>query len=187
MAERFLRAHKPSSLTGTSNDRPSLVNSYSTRGGMVGNTVRVTRPSRSSARRVSVSMRCEIEPKALRSSLKRLGPSPKVQTTSTVHLLPTRASTSLAARQPSGSCRLPGITGVPSCARPLVIYLGLVTIGNHQIEALMSKLKIAIVISTTRAARFGHKPAQWLRDIGGQRDDMEIEIVDLSDFPMPFF
>src|SRR4029453_10318331 len=51
----------------------------------------------------------------------------------------------------------------------------------------MSKLKIAIVISTTRAARFGHKPAQWLRDIAGERDDMEIEIVDLRDFPMPFF
>lgn len=25
----------------------------------------------------------------------------------------------------------------------------------------MSKLKIAIVISTTRATRFGHKPAEW--------------------------
>jgi NAD(P)H-dependent FMN reductase len=51
----------------------------------------------------------------------------------------------------------------------------------------MSKLKMAIVISTTRAARFGHKPAQWLRDIAAKRDDMEIEIVDLRDFPMPFF
>jgi Predicted flavoprotein len=43
------------------------------------------------------------------------------------------------------------------------------------------------VISTTRAARFGHKPAQWIRDIAAERDDMEIEIVDLRDFPMPFF
>jgi NAD(P)H-dependent FMN reductase len=51
----------------------------------------------------------------------------------------------------------------------------------------MSKLKIGVVISTTRAARFGHKPAQWIRDIAAQRDDMEIEIVDLRDFPMPFF
>jgi NAD(P)H-dependent FMN reductase len=51
----------------------------------------------------------------------------------------------------------------------------------------MSKLKIGIVISTTRAARFGHKPAQWIRDIAAERDDMEIEIVDLRDFPMPFF
>ena len=51
----------------------------------------------------------------------------------------------------------------------------------------MSKLKIAIVISTTRAARFGHKPAQWIHDIAAQRDDIETEIVDLRDFPMPFF
>ena len=51
----------------------------------------------------------------------------------------------------------------------------------------MAKLKIAIVIGTTRAARFGHKPAQWVRDIAAQRDDIETEIVDLRDFPMPFF
>ena len=51
----------------------------------------------------------------------------------------------------------------------------------------MSKPRIAIVIGTTRAARFGHKPAQWVKDIAAQRDDMETEIVDLRDFPMPFF
>jgi len=51
----------------------------------------------------------------------------------------------------------------------------------------MAKLKIAIVISTTRAARFGHKPAQWVHDIAAQRDDIETEIIDLRDFPMPFF
>src|SRR5215471_14250749 len=51
----------------------------------------------------------------------------------------------------------------------------------------MSKLKIAVIISTTRAARFGRKPAQWIRDIAAERDDMEIQIVDLRDFPMPFF
>jgi NAD(P)H-dependent FMN reductase len=51
----------------------------------------------------------------------------------------------------------------------------------------MSKLKIAVIISTTRAARFGHKPAEWIRGIAAEREDMEIEIVDLRDFPMPFF
>ena len=51
----------------------------------------------------------------------------------------------------------------------------------------MNKLKIAIVISTTRATRFGHKPAQWVKDIAAERDDMKAEIVDLRDFPMPFF
>ena len=51
----------------------------------------------------------------------------------------------------------------------------------------MAKLKIAIVISTTRAARFGHKPAQWVHGIAAARDDIETEIIDLRDFPMPFF
>ena len=51
----------------------------------------------------------------------------------------------------------------------------------------MKKLKIAIIISTTRAARFGHKPAQWVKDIAAERKDLETEIVDLRDFPMPFF
>lgn len=51
----------------------------------------------------------------------------------------------------------------------------------------MAKLKIGIIISTTRAARFGHKPAEWVRDIAAKHDDIETEIVDLRDFPMPFF
>ena len=51
----------------------------------------------------------------------------------------------------------------------------------------MAKLKIAIIISTTRGARIGHKPAQWIRDIAAQRNDMAVEILDLRDYPMPFF
>jgi NAD(P)H-dependent FMN reductase len=51
----------------------------------------------------------------------------------------------------------------------------------------MSKLKIAIVIGTTRATRFGERPARWIRDIAAGRDDMDVEVVDLRDFPMPFF
>lgn len=51
----------------------------------------------------------------------------------------------------------------------------------------MSKLKIAIVISTTRATRFGHKPAEWVKTIAAERSDMTVEILDLRDYPMPFF
>lgn len=51
----------------------------------------------------------------------------------------------------------------------------------------MSKPKIAIVIGTTRATRFGHKPAQWIHDVASARKDLKTEIVDLRDFPMPFF
>jgi NAD(P)H-dependent FMN reductase len=51
----------------------------------------------------------------------------------------------------------------------------------------VTKPKIAIILSTTRAARFGHKAAQWIFDIAKQRSDMEFDLVDLRDHPLPFF
>ena len=90
--------------TGTSSERPSSVRAYSTLGGTVGYTVRVTRPSRSSARSVRVSMRCEMPPTSRLISLNRLGPLPSRLTTSTVHLSPILARTSLMARQSPGKC-----------------------------------------------------------------------------------
>jgi len=48
-------------------------------------------------------------------------------------------------------------------------------------------LKIALIIGSTRATRFADKPAAWLRDIAAQRTDAEFEVVDLRDYPMPFF
>ncbi|MGV3549817.1 NADPH-dependent FMN reductase [Rhizobium sp.] len=51
----------------------------------------------------------------------------------------------------------------------------------------MSKPKIAIIISTTRDSRFGDKPAQWIYEAASKRDDIDAEIVDLRDFPLPLF
>ncbi|MDQ3559241.1 MAG: NAD(P)H-dependent oxidoreductase [Pseudomonadota bacterium] len=51
----------------------------------------------------------------------------------------------------------------------------------------MASPKIAIIISSTRQTRFGDKPAQWVHDIASRRSDMEVELIDLRDFPMPFF
>jgi Predicted flavoprotein len=50
-----------------------------------------------------------------------------------------------------------------------------------------SKPKIGIVISTTRGNRFGEKPAKWILEIAEKRSDMEFELVDLRDYPLPFF
>ena len=47
--------------------------------------------------------------------------------------------------------------------------------------------KIAVIIGTTRAARFADIPAAWILDLARSRGDMELELVDLRDFPMPFF
>lgn len=49
------------------------------------------------------------------------------------------------------------------------------------------KPKIALIISSTRPTRFADIPAQWLAAQAAKRDDLEMEIVDLRDYPMPFF
>lgn len=48
-------------------------------------------------------------------------------------------------------------------------------------------LKIAVVISSTRETRFADKPASWIFDLASKRDDMEVELVDIRDFDLPFF
>lgn len=51
----------------------------------------------------------------------------------------------------------------------------------------MSKPKIAIIISSTRAARFADKPAQWLLEKAKARSEFDVELVDLRDYELPFF
>jgi NAD(P)H-dependent FMN reductase len=48
-------------------------------------------------------------------------------------------------------------------------------------------LNIAVIISSTRAARFADKPAQWIMNIAQTSADASFELIDLRDFPMPFF
>ena len=51
----------------------------------------------------------------------------------------------------------------------------------------MSKPKIGIVIGSTREGRFGDKPANWIYEIAKARGDIDVELIDLRDFPLPFF
>ncbi|MFN4212017.1 MAG: NADPH-dependent FMN reductase [Devosia sp.] len=51
----------------------------------------------------------------------------------------------------------------------------------------MSKPRIGIVISTTREGRFGERVARWVTDLAAGRTDITTEIVDLRDYPLPFF
>ena len=50
-----------------------------------------------------------------------------------------------------------------------------------------SKPRIALVIGSTRPTRFADKPAQWMLKQARARDDMDVEVVDLRDHPLPFF
>ena len=47
--------------------------------------------------------------------------------------------------------------------------------------------KVGVVIGTTRESRFGDKPARWIFELAAERTDVEPEIVDLRDYPLPFF
>jgi NAD(P)H-dependent FMN reductase len=51
----------------------------------------------------------------------------------------------------------------------------------------MANPKIAIIIGSTRDVRFGIKPARWVHDTASKRTDIDVELVDLRDFPLPFF
>jgi NAD(P)H-dependent FMN reductase len=49
------------------------------------------------------------------------------------------------------------------------------------------KPKIALIIGTTRAARFADIPAQWMLKQARARPDIDVELLDLRDFNLPMF
>lgn len=51
----------------------------------------------------------------------------------------------------------------------------------------MTKPKIGIILSSTRETRFADRPAKWVQDIAKARGDADYEIVDLREYPLPFF
>ncbi len=48
-------------------------------------------------------------------------------------------------------------------------------------------IKIKVIIGSTRQGRFGEKPARWIYDTAKQKPGVEAELLDLRDYPMPFF
>ena len=50
-----------------------------------------------------------------------------------------------------------------------------------------TKPHIALIISSTRPTRFADIPAGWMLAQAQARADMTVDLVDLRDFPMPFF
>jgi NAD(P)H-dependent FMN reductase len=51
----------------------------------------------------------------------------------------------------------------------------------------MSKPKIALIISSTRATRFADIPTKWIKAQADAHGALDTEIVDLRDFNLPFF
>lgn len=52
---------------------------------------------------------------------------------------------------------------------------------------MATKPKIAIIVSSTRPTRFADLPTAWIKAQAEARGDMEVEVVDLRDHPLPFF
>jgi len=48
-------------------------------------------------------------------------------------------------------------------------------------------MKIQVIIGTTRKGRFSEKPAAWIAEEAKKIEGAEIEVVDLRDYPMPFY
>lgn len=48
-------------------------------------------------------------------------------------------------------------------------------------------LKIKIIVGSTRQNRFSEKPAQWIFEEAKKREGIDVELLDLRDYPMPFF
>ncbi|MBD9541412.1 NAD(P)H-dependent oxidoreductase [Ensifer sp. ENS04] len=53
---------------------------------------------------------------------------------------------------------------------------------NHQ-----SKPRIGIILGSTRESRFADKPANWISDIASKYSEATFEMVDLREYPLPFF
>jgi len=46
---------------------------------------------------------------------------------------------------------------------------------------------ISVIVGSTREGRFSEKPARWILQHLKKRDGVEARLLDLRDFPMPFF
>ncbi|PHQ51580.1 NADPH-dependent FMN reductase [Streptomyces cinnamoneus] len=48
-----------------------------------------------------------------------------------------------------------------------------------------STYRLAVIVASTRAGRFGPTVANWLARQTAQRDDIEVDVIDLADHPLP--
>jgi hypothetical protein len=48
-------------------------------------------------------------------------------------------------------------------------------------------MTISVIVGSTRQGRFSEKPAQWILQELRKREAIEARLLDLRDFPMPFF
>lgn len=50
-----------------------------------------------------------------------------------------------------------------------------------------NKIKVQVILGSTRPKRFGDKPANWIYNIAKSKEDLDVELLDLRDWPLPFY
>src|SRR5437870_5830900 len=48
-------------------------------------------------------------------------------------------------------------------------------------------MRIALIVGSTRPNRFADHPVKWIQEGAATRSDFDLEILDLRDWPLPFF
>lgn len=48
-------------------------------------------------------------------------------------------------------------------------------------------IKIQVILGSTRPQRFSEKPGKWIFELLQKREGIEAELIDLRDYPLPFF
>lgn len=49
------------------------------------------------------------------------------------------------------------------------------------------KIRLKIILGSTREGRLSEIPGRWIAQTAARRPETEVELLDLRDFPMPFF
>lgn len=52
---------------------------------------------------------------------------------------------------------------------------------------MSEKIKVKIILGSIRQNRFGERPANWIKGQLKEWEDVDVELLDLKDYPMPFF
>lgn len=54
-------------------------------------------------------------------------------------------------------------------------------------DTSINPIIIKIILGSTRKGRFGEKPAQWILEEARNLEEVEVELLDLRDYKIPFF
>lgn len=55
------------------------------------------------------------------------------------------------------------------------------------VAPMTAPVRVGLVLGSTRPARFADRPAAWFAELAAARRELVIELVDLRDYPLPFF